>query len=262
MQGRDLAIGRLLKAALAAEGLSEAEIRQRQIFLDSAGLVCEQRGQMESHKRDVALRAEDLAALGLADPLPGNLEALVIALHPTVLIGTTGQPGDFTPAVIRAMAKGCERPLILPLSNPTSQAECTPTEALQHSEGRALVATGSPFEPVVFNGRKHVIGQCNNVFVFPGLGLGALVSEASRITDSMFLAAAQTLAEFTASHLACEGCLFPSLRDLRQASKSIAFKVAQTARAEGLGRTLDDDALRIEIDDFCWFPDYARSAHS
>ena len=255
-------IGRLLKAALAAEGLSEAEIRQRQIFLDSAGLVCEQRGQMESHKRDVALRAEDLAALGLTDPLPGNLEALVLALHPTVLIGTTGQPGDFTPAVIRAMAKGCERPLILPLSNPTSQAECTPTEALQHSEGRALVATGSPFEPVVFNGRKHVIGQCNNVFIFPGLGLGALVSEASRITDSMFLAAAQTLAEFTASHLACEGCLFPSLRDLRQASKAIAFRVAQTARTEGVGRTLDDDALRTEIDDSCWFPDYVRSAQS
>src|SRR5262249_8890159 len=143
-----------------------------------------------------------------------------------------------------------------------SKAECTPTEALRHSDGRALVATGSPFEPVMYNGIKHVIGQCNNVFVFPGLGLGALISEASRITDSMFLAAAQALAEFTASHLSCEGCLFPNLRDLREASKSIAFKVAQTARAEGLGRTLDDDSLRTEIEDFCWFPDYPREAHN
>ncbi|HVV74026.1 MAG TPA: oxaloacetate-decarboxylating malate dehydrogenase, partial [Verrucomicrobiae bacterium] len=249
-------IGRLLKAALRADGLADAEIRQRQIFMDSGGLVCERRGELEPHKRDVALRSEDLAALGLAEPCPGTLEGVVSVLRPTVLIGTTGQPGDFTPAVIRALATGCDRPIILPLSNPTSKAECTPTEALQHSDGRALVATGSPFEPVSFNGRKHVIGQCNNVFVFPGLGLGALVSEASRITDSMFLAAAEALAEFTASHLACEGCLFPSLRDLRTASSLIAFKVAQTARAEGLGRTLDDESLRTEIEDFCWWPDY------
>jgi malic enzyme len=249
-------IGRLLKAALRAEGLADPEIRQRQIFMDSGGLVCERRGELEPHKREVALRSEDLAALGLAEPCPGTLEGVVSVLRPTVLIGTTGQPGDFTPAVIRALATGCDRPIILPLSNPTSKAECTPTEALQHSDGRALVATGSPFEPVSFNGRKHVIGQCNNVFVFPGLGLGALVSEASRITDSMFLAAAEALAEFTASHLACEGCLFPSLRDLRTASSLIAFKVAQTARAEGLGRTLDDESLRTEIEDFCWWPDY------
>jgi malic enzyme len=255
-------IGRLLKVALKAEGLTEAEIRQRQIFLDSEGLVCEGRPELEPHKREVALQAEDLAVLGLTGPLPGDLAGLVASLRPTVLIGTTGQPGDFTPEVIRAMARGCERPIILPLSNPTSKAECTPTEALRHSDGRALVATGSPFEPVMYNGHKHVIGQCNNVFVFPGLGLGALISEASRVTDSMFLAAAQALAEFTALHLSCEGCLFPNLRDLREASKSIAFMVAQTARAEGLGRTLDDDSLGAEIEDFCWFPDYSRGAHN
>lgn len=255
-------IGRLLKTALKAEGLSEEEIRQRQIFLDSCGLVCERRGELEPHKRDVALKLEDLEVLGLTKALPGDLEGIVLAVRPTVLIGTTGQPGDFTPGVIRAMAKGCERPLILPLSNPTSKAECTPSEALQYSDGRALVATGSPFEPVVHNGKRHVIGQCNNVFVFPGLGLGALVSEASRITDSMFLAAAQALAEFTSTHLACEGCLFPSLRDLREASKTIAFRVAVTARAEGFGRTVDDDSLRTEIEDFCWFPDYTRTGHA
>jgi malate dehydrogenase (oxaloacetate-decarboxylating) len=154
------------------------------------------------------------------------------------------------------MGNSCARPLIFPLSNPTSKAECTPTEALEHSDGRALVATGSPFEPVVFDGRKHVIGQCNNVFVFPGVGLGALISEASRVTDSMFLAAARALAEFTATHPAGDGCLYPSLRDLREVSKRIAFSVAQRAREEGFGRTLDDDAIRNAIEDFCWFPDY------
>jgi malic enzyme len=249
-------IGRLLKTALLAEGLTEAEVRQRQIFLDSEGLVCEQRTNLERHKQEVALRAEDLAALGLPTALPSTLEGLVLALKPSVLIGTTGQPGDFTPAVIRALAEGCERPILLPLSNPTSKAECTPSEALLYSDGRALVATGSPFEPVAYNGRRYVIGQCNNVFIFPGLGLGVLVSEAGQVTDSMFLAAANALAEFTASHLASADCLYPRLCDLRESSKRIAFKVAQTARNEGLGRTLDDDALRAEIDDFCWFPDY------
>ena len=191
-------IGRLLRTALLAEGLTEAEVRQRQIFMDSGGLVWEGRADLEEHKREVALRKDDLAAVGLvqpAAPIAGRRSSS--AVHPTVLIGTTGQPGDFTPAAIRAMADHCERPIIFPLSNPTSKAECTPSEALQNSDGRALVATGSPFDPVVFKGRKHVIGQCNNAFVFPGVGLGVLISEASRVTDSMFLAAARALAEFT-----------------------------------------------------------------
>jgi len=253
-------IGRLLRAALIVEGLSEKEVRQRQIFLDSGGVVCQRRSDLELHKRDVALWPEDFPVLGLPYPPPTELAAIVTALRPTVLIGTTGQPGDFTPGVLRAMADGCQRPIIFPLSNPTSKAECTPSEALLHSDGRALVATGSPFEPVTYNGRRHVIGQCNNVFVFPGVGLGVLISEASRVTDSMFLAAARALAEYTATHDCADGCLYPNLQDLRQVSRIIAFKVAQTARDEGLGRTLDDDALKSAIEDFCWFPDYGTAA--
>ena len=160
------------------------------------------------------------------------------------------------------MADHCERPIILPLSNPTSKAECTPSEALQHSDGRALVATGSPFDPVMFQGRKHVIGQCNNAFVFPGVGLGVLISEASRVTDSMFLAAARALAEFTITHAASENCLYPSLSELRAASRLIAFHVAQTARDEGFGQSLDDQALHAAIEEFCWFPDYPETDHA
>ena len=253
-------IGRLLHTALRAEGLSEAEIRRRQIFTDSGGLVCEKRGDLEPHKREVALRRDDLQALGFAEPIPSDLATVVATLRPTVLIGTTGQPGDFTPAVIRALSAGCKRPLIFPLSNPTSKAECTPSEALLHSEGRALVATGSPFEPVMFEGQKHVIGQCNNVFIFPGVGLGALISEASRVTDSMFLAAAQALAEFTAANSPQPGSLYPSMRELRQVSWLIAFRVAQTARDEGFGRTLTDDDLQDAIAKFSWKPDYSRTA--
>jgi malate dehydrogenase (oxaloacetate-decarboxylating) len=154
------------------------------------------------------------------------------------------------------MANSCERPIILPLSNPTSKAECTPSEALQHSDGRALVATGSPFEPVFFQGRKHTIGQCNNVFVFPGVGLGVLISESSRVTDAMFLAAARALANYTASNSTATGCLYPHLRDLRAVSRLIALRVAQVAREEGTGRTLDDAALEAAIDAFCWTPKY------
>jgi malic enzyme len=249
-------IGRLLRTALLAEGLTGAEVRQRQIFIDSGGLVWEGRSDLEDHKREIALHKDELAAVGLSSPPPDSLEKLISAVRPTVLIGTTGQPGDFTPAAIRAMADHCERPIIFPLSNPTSKSECTPSEALQHSDGRALVATGSPFDPVRYKGRKQVIGQCNNAFVFPGVGLGVLISEASRVTDSMFLAAARALAEFTITHAASDNCLYPSLSELRTASRLIAFKVAQTARDEGFGQSLDDQALQAAIEDFCWFPDY------
>ena len=249
-------IGRLLRTALKAEGLSDAEVRQRQIFVDSGGLVCLRRNDLELHKQEFALHPADFAPLGLPDPVPTALEEIVRAVKPTVLIGTTGQAEDFTRGVLRAMAEICERPLVFPLSNPTSQAECTPLEAISNSDGRALVATGSPFEPVVFKGRRFVIGQCNNVFVFPGVGLGALICEASQVTDSMFLAAARALAEFTATHPAGDGCLYPSLRLLREVSRLVAFKVAQTARDEGFGRSLDDEAIGSALDEFCWFPDY------
>jgi malic enzyme len=255
-------IGRLLRTALLADGLTAAEARQHEIFIDSGGLVWEGRPALEEHKREIALHKDELAAVGLSGPPPESLEKLIQAIRPTVLIGTTGQPGDFTPAAIRAMADHCERPIIFPLSNPTSKAECTPTEALQNSDGRALVATGSPFEPVVFKGHKHIIGQCNNAFVFPGVGLGVLISEASRVTDSMFLAAARALAEFTRDHATSDACLYPSLQELRTASRLIAFKVAQTARDEGSGRSLDDEALQAAIEDFCWFPDYSATESS
>ncbi len=147
-------IGRLLRTALLAEGLTPDEARQHLIFIDSSGLVWEGRGELEDHKREVALRKDELAAVGLSSPPPTTLEKLIQAVRPSVLIGTTGQPGDFTPAAIRAMADHCARPIIFPLSNPTSKAECTPTEALQNSDGRALVATGSPFDPVVYQGPK------------------------------------------------------------------------------------------------------------
>jgi malic enzyme len=248
-------IGHLLLSALQADGLAATASHQRQLFLDSGGLVATSRADLEKHKRTVAWTPEALAAAGFPTPLPHRLEEIIEIYRPTVLIGTTGRAGEFTPAAIRAMARHCERPLIFPLSNPTANTECTPTEALVNSDGRALVATGSPFEPVTFNGRRHVIGQCNNAFIFPGVGLGALISHVGRVTDSLFLAAAETLAEFTATH-DCSGALYPSLNHLRTISRAIGFRVAQTAREEGIGRSHDDAALQAELDRFIWYPDY------
>ena len=255
-----IGIGNLISTAFKADGLNETEIRQRKLFLDSGGIVHAGRADVESHKRAVMWTAAELAAAGLAEPLPTRLEVIIEAFRPTVLIGTTGTPGEFTPAAIRTMAKHCERPLIFPLSNPTSKTECTPTEALQNSDGRALVATGSPFEPVVFNGRKHVIGQCNNVFIFPGVGLGVLIAGAAQVTDSMFLVAAKTLAEFAVADASGSGSLFPSLSQLREISRAIGFKVAQTARDEGTGRKLDDAHLQAALAKFVWYPDYPAAA--
>jgi malic enzyme len=251
-----MGIGQLFATALKAEGLSSTEAKARRIFMDSGGMVTTARQDLEKHKRSVALRPEELAAAGFKSPWPTDLEQVIKEFKPTVLVGTTGQAGEFTPAVIRAMAKHCERPLIFPLSNPTSKTECTPSEAIQNSDGRALVATGSPFEPVLFNGHKHIIGQCNNAFIFPGVGLGALIARAGRLTDTMFLAAAKTLAEFACKKECCAGSLYPSLRHLREISRAIGFRVAQTARNEGVGRATDDAALQAELDKFIWYPDY------
>ncbi len=249
-------IGRLLRTALLADGLDAGQARSRLLFLDSAGLVWAGRSDLEPQKREVAWSQDELSAAGLREPLSQSLAEIIEVFRPSVLIGTTGQPGDFTPAVIRALAAHCPRPVIFPLSNPTNKAECTAADALQHSEGRALVGTGSPFDPVTYDGVRHVIGQCNNAFVFPGVGLGVLVSEARRVTNSMFLAAAQTLAEFTGSQSQWDHALYPNLQHLRAISRRIALRVAQTARDEGTGKPKDDKALEAAVDEFMWYPAY------
>jgi len=254
--GAGVGIGRLLRTALKGAGMSEDEIRKHMLFLDSRGIVHQGRENLDEHKQQMAWSAEDLTGAGFPDTLPTALDEIIDTFKPTVLIGTTGQAGKFTPAAIRTMATHCERPLIFPLSNPTSMTECTPTEALKNSDGRALVATGSPFDPVIHEGKEHVIGQCNNAFVFPGVGLGLLVSEASRVSNTQFFAAAQALAEFTVTREGWDGGLFPSINHLREISRKIAIEVAKTARDEGSGRSMSDAQIVEEVDAFIWSPEY------
>jgi malic enzyme len=249
-------IGRLLRAALQEEGLSEVEIRRCMLFMDSIGLVHEDRPDLGRHKKDFALRRQDWKAVGLGQSAPASLEAVIKCFRPTVLIGTTGQAGDFIPEVIRGMAAVCRRPLIFALSNPTSKTECTPKEALLYSDGRALVATGSPFDPVVFGGGKRRIGQCNNVFVFPGVGLGVLISRATRVSRAMFLAAARELAVYPMSTRVDDEALYPDLSNLREISGRIALAVARTACEDGLAAKREVAEFQQAIEAFRWFPDY------
>ena len=247
-----IGIARLLRAAAADEGTSLAALA----LLDSHGLLHEGRQDLAADKVPFALTAEQLVQYGL-NPAGGDLESVVRGLRPTILIGTSGRPGAFSEAAIRALAAQTVAPIVLPLSNPTAQSEATPADVLAWTAGRALVATGSPFDAVASYGHLRVIGQANNMFVFPGIGLGAIVAEAREVTDRMFLVAARTLAAQVTPERFATGALYPPLADLRRVSGEIALAVALEARDAGVGRQLADDALRGAVAEAMWDPGYA-----
>ncbi len=252
-------IGRLIRLALREAGLSEDDARASQVFFDTNGLLWTGRDNLDGHKIDFALTPEELSNLHIPKEAHSDLAQMIEAFKPTILIGTTGQGGAFTPPILEAMGRSCERPIIFALSNPTSNAECTPEQALHATGGRALVATGSPFPITHLNGRNHTTGQANNVFIFPGVGLGAIVSRAKKITDSMFLAAAYTLAQHTPEPRLQSGALYPDITDLRRISALIGLKVAQLARDEDLGRRASDAQFLREIEKEFWYPEYTPS---
>jgi malic enzyme len=252
-------IGRLIRLAMIESGMSEACAARAIVLVDSHGLVHELRTDLDAPKRELALSSEDELAFGFNPgheaTNPGLVE-VIERVRPTVLVGTTAIGGTFGEAVIRAMAAATDRPVVMPLSNPTSNCEATPADILRWSEGRAIVATGSPFDAVEVDGRRHEIGQANNVFIFPGLGLGAIAAEARMITPRMFLLAAQTLAAAVSDERLVTGALYPSVADLRTVSRAIAIRVAREAVDEGLAGI--DPATDIEalIDGAMWWPEY------
>lgn len=220
-------IGELLAGALQDEGMAEAGARERCWFFDSKGLVTRDRGDVLAHHKQPFAHA----APGATD-----LIEAVRMLRPTALIGVAGAGPAFTREVIEAMAEINPRPVIFALSNPTSKAECTATEAYTHSGGRAIFASGSPFAPVTLDGVTHVPGQGNNVYIFPGVGLGVLACQAAHVTDSMFLAAARALARRVTGQDLAKGRVYPDLKGIRDVSLDIAVAVAQTAYSLGLAR--------------------------
>jgi malic enzyme len=249
-------IARLMRDALQRAGLQGAELARAIANLDSQGLVVDDAPIADEHKRAFAWPAALADASGLGRGRPRDLLAVVKAVRPTVLIGTSGEPRTFTEDVVRAMARAVERPLVFPMSNPTSKSEAVPADVIAWSEGRALVATGSPFEPVSWRGRTIAIGQGNNAFVFPGVGLGVLVSGTREVTESMFAAAAERLAgEVGAAELAA-GSLFPSVRDIRRVSARVAAAVVREARERGLGRAIPDEDIPRAVAEAMWEPAY------
>jgi len=219
-------IADLTVEAMVAKGLSQSEARRRCWLFDSKGLVTAERSELAEHKRAYA-RAHAPAA---------TLLDAVKALRPTAIIGVAAVGGAFTEEVVRTMATLNKRPIIFALSNPTSKSECTAAQAYRWSDGRALFACGSPFDPVVHDGKTHVPRQGNNSYIFPGVGLGAIVSGATRITDAMFMSAAHELAAAVREDDLEQGSLYPPLSSIRDVSAHIAVQVAKVAYRSGLAR--------------------------
>jgi malic enzyme len=246
-------IARLIRAAFVREGVQGEDLLRSLALVDAEGLVLD--SDVE-YRRGLSWPPALAESLGLGPASPRDLLAVVRAVRPTALLGASGAPGLFSEAIVREMARNVERPLIFPLSNPTSSAEATPLDLLRWTDGRALVATGSPFGSVEWAGRTVRIGQGNNVFVFPGVGLGVLVAEAREVTDAMFAAAAETLAAQVSEADLSEGLVFPPMRELRRVTVRVAEAVVREARDAGLGRPFTDAEIPVTVAAAMWEPDY------
>jgi malate dehydrogenase (oxaloacetate-decarboxylating) len=251
-----IGIARLIRSTLQRAGLKGEALTRAVASIDSKGLLVDDGPVDDAHKKPFVWPRALAESVGLPSGKPRDLEAVIRAVKPTVLIGTSGDPGTFTEAAMREMARHVERPVILPMSNPTANSEATPADVLAWTEGRALVATGSPFEPVTYAGRRIVIGQANNAFVFPGVGLGAILSEAREVTDSMFTVAADRLASVPSESDLATGSLFPSVRDLRPVTAVIAEAVIKEARDCGVGKKIPDEKIPELVAGAMWKPDY------
>jgi malic enzyme len=225
-------------------------------MVDTEGLVHADRPRLDANKREFALRRDELERLGLDEARRRDLMTIVDAFAPTILIGATATAGTFSEPVVRAMAGHAPVPIILPLSNPTERSEARPADLIAWTDGRAVVATGSPFDPVPFDGRLRLIAQANNAFVFPGVGLGAIVASANEVTDAMFLRAADVLGDVVSPERLALGALYPPISELRHVSQAIAIAVAREARDAGIGRPHDDEEIEQEVARAMWFPTY------
>jgi malate dehydrogenase (oxaloacetate-decarboxylating) len=242
-------------AAMMIEGLSESEARKRIFMVDRFGLLTEDMTGLHDFQLRLAHKAADVQGWARDDNGIALLEVVKQA-KPTILIGVSGQRGLFTEAVVRELYSHCKQPLIMPLSNPTSRVEATPAEVLEWTEGNALVATGSPFAPVEINGRSVHIAQCNNAYIFPGIGLGVVAARAWRITDAMLMAASNALAECSPVVTGQGDAVLPALKDIQAVSKKIAVAVAKQAQAEGVALETSEETLLQMIDRNFWFPRY------
>jgi malate dehydrogenase (oxaloacetate-decarboxylating) len=247
----------LLKRAMVEAGLSEREARGRFYLVDRPGLLIDGMADLQVFQAPFAQSRDRVASWTLQSPDWIGLADVVANAQPTVLIGSSGQPGAFSQAIVQSMAKHVRRPVIFPLSNPTDRAEATPQDLDDWTQGRAVIGTGSPFPPLMRNGKTFRVDQTNNAYVYPGIGLGAIAADARRISDGMFLAAARTIAEFSPAAQDPTANLLPPLVDIRRLSFHVAIAVAKQAQAEGLADPLADAMLTAAVRHEMWEPLYA-----
>ncbi len=240
---------------LVKQGLTRDEARARVLMIDSRGLLIRGRPGLESYKDDVAQDPSRVAGWQVAGTLPTLLETVKNA-QATALIGLSGQTGAFDQQLVEAVAANSPRPIVFPLSNPTANSEALPEEVLAWTQGTAVVATGSPFADVVRNGKRHIIGQGNNAFIFPGLGLGALVAGAKTITDDMLTAAAEALSEYTDPGRLLEGAVYPRVDAMRRASKHVAVAVVTQAISDGVATNRPAGDVTEAVAAAMWEPRY------
>lgn len=249
-----LGISRQLRVAMQSDGLAGEDLQHAIAVLDSRGLIVDDGRVSEPYKLEMAWSQKRAEQLGLDDD--HGLQRVCEAFRPTVLIGASGQPGAFSEEVVRLVADSVDRPVILPLSNPTDQSEVYPADAFAWSKGRALVAAGSPFADVQFEGKTYRVGQGNNAFIFPGIGLGAILADAKTVTDSMFYAAAKALSEEVTAEELASGLLFPTIDRLRDVSISVARAVILDAIENNLAEPLTDAQIEQRLNEGQWKPDY------
>lgn len=250
-------IAEAIIAQMVAEGISDSAARRRVFVLNSKGLMVADTPNLYDFQQRLAQPLDAVA--GWDNRGPGiSLFDVVHNVKPTVLIGVSAVPGLFTEEVIREMHRHCPTPIVLPLSNPTSKVEATPEQVLSWTNGEAIVATGSPFAPVEVNGKSHHISQCNNVYIFPGVGLGVLACGASRISDEMLLAASRALADCSPLARDGSGPLLPLFETIHEVSRTIALAVAKAAIGQGLAISVADEVLVEAIERMFWQPAYRR----
>ena len=238
------------------DGLSPEDARRRFFAVDRGGLLLKGMNNLTTVQCPLAQSRDMIADWSLRKPGEVDLLDVVSNVRPTVLIGVSGQAGVFTEPVIRAMARGVDRPIIFPLSNPTSRCEATPQQLLDWTNGRALIGAGSPFAPVHWDGRTMAIDQINNSYIFPGVGLGLIASKARRVTDGMFMAAARALAELSPCRGEKGEPLLPPVDQLRRVALAIALAVARQAQADGVAEPCSEDEMAERIRARVWAPNY------
>ncbi|KLV02340.1 malate dehydrogenase [Photobacterium aquae] len=250
-------IAEAIIAQMVSEGISDAQARSQVYMVDRWGLLVDDMPNLINFQKTLVQTREKINEWETED---NNISLLDVMRNakPTILIGVSGVPGLFSEEVIREMHQHCERPIIFPLSNPTSRVEATPADLIRWTDGHALVATGSPFEPVIHNGKTYQIAQCNNSYIFPGIGLGVLAVGARRVTDEMLMESSRALAECSPMAKDGKGPLLPPLEEIQNVSRHIAFAVAKKAVEQRKAPKNSDERIKEKIDDNFWSSEYRR----